>query len=108
MDGAFANSQDTGAVKALVRLHHLPVLKPERKTLWKAILDKRMDEKRGFPDAPVNHKEMYDDTLVSCFGAKGKFTSTVFEQNFACICHTSVAGEADGVVLSLCLLQPVT
>jgi len=70
MDGAFANSQDTGAVKALVRLHHLPVLKPERKTLWKAILDKRMDEKRGFPDASVNHKEMYDDTLVSCFGAK--------------------------------------
>ena len=82
MDGALANRQDPGAVKALVRLHHLPVLKPERKTLWKAILDKTMDEKRGFPDASVNGKEMYDDTLVSCFGAKGK-SNSVFSVIFS-------------------------
>ena len=73
IDAAFSGGQET--VKTLVRVQHLPMVNPERRHLWKTILDKRMTEARGFPDATLVDKDMYEDTVQSCFGTKGMNTS---------------------------------
>jgi len=66
-------SSDTGqdVVKTLVRTNHLPALKPMRRYLWQAILDRRMTETRGFPDASLAGRDAYEETIVSCFGSTG-------------------------------------
>ena len=69
IDAAFNGSQE--AVKTLVRDHPLPIANTERRHLWKTILDKRLTEGRGFPDASLVGQDMYEDTIQSCFGTKG-------------------------------------
>ena len=70
IDAAFNGNQE--GVKTLVRDHHLPMVNTERRHLWKTILDKRMTEGRGFPDASLVGQNMYEDTIQSCFGTKGR------------------------------------
>ena len=67
---AFSGSQET--VKTLVRANYLPMVNAERRHLWKTVLDKRMTEARGFPDASLVTKDTYEDTVQSCFGTEGK------------------------------------
>ena len=70
IDEALAEDRDQNQVKLLVRTFNLSVLRPERRLLWKAIFS-RMTDARGFGDAILSNEDLFNETLVSCFGTTG-------------------------------------